>query len=165
MTTTQEIDTGTVTGRRELHFDNLDQLQTEVDKLTAADQGGKLQRIGNWTLAQALGHIASWINFAFDGYPMKVPFFIKLIIRPMKNRFINGPMPSGKKLPGVPNGTFGAESLPLDEAQKRMSAAIARLKASSPSEPNPIFGPLTHDQWTSMNLRHAELHLSFFKPV
>jgi hypothetical protein len=164
MTAPTPIDTGNVTGRRDLHYQNLDELQSDVDALAAADHAGRLEQLGNWTLGQALNHLSSWINYGFDGYPMKVPYFIKMVVRLMKNKFLKGPLPAGKSLPGVPNGTFGADPISLDEGVKKMSAAIARLRAAPPQDPNPIFGPLTHDEWIASHLRHGELHLSFFKP-
>jgi len=39
---------------------------------------------------------------------------------------------------------------------------MERLRAGPPARPNVIFGPLTHDEWIQLHLRHAELHLSFF---
>jgi hypothetical protein len=39
---------------------------------------------------------------------------------------------------------------------------MKRLDNEASAAPNVIFGPLTQAQWISLNLRHAELHLSFF---
>jgi hypothetical protein len=30
---------------------------------------------------------------------------------------------------------------------------------------HPVLGKLTHEEWTQLHLRHAELHLSFAVPV
>jgi hypothetical protein len=162
MSNQKTIDTGNVQGRRDLHFISLDEMLTDAEGLAAAESGGKLRQVGNWSLGQACGHLATWTNFAYDGYPMKVPFFIKVMIRPMKNRFIKGPMPAGRSLPNVSGGTFGIESLPTATGLANLKAATARLKAAAPKDPNPIFGEMEHDEWIAMALRHAELHLSFF---
>jgi hypothetical protein len=31
-----------------------------------------------------------------------------------------------------------------------------------PAGPNPVLGKLSHQDWIKLNLRHAELHQSFF---
>ena len=75
--------TGVDTARAEhraLRFDSLDELQAEIDRIVAADQGGRLRRTGNWTVGQTFGHLATWINYGWEGYPFKVPWFIKLIL-------------------------------------------------------------------------------------
>ena len=51
-----------------------------------------------------------------------------------------------------------------DEGLRRYRAAMERLRATAPTIPNPVFGRLTHEQWIQLNLRHAELHLSFQIP-
>jgi hypothetical protein len=51
-----------------------------------------------------------------------------------------------------------------DQALGEMRAAFERLAKQTPTTPNPIFGAMTHDEWVKLNLRHAELHLSFFHP-
>jgi hypothetical protein len=163
MTTTPSIDTGKVASRRQLHFQTLDQMVADAESLAAAEKSGGLQKLGNWSLGQALGHLASWINYPFDGYPFKAPWIVKLVMRPMKGRFLKGPMSSGRKIPGIPTGTVGADSISADEGIVRIRAAAKRLAANVPPLPNLLFGNLSHDEWIAINLRHAELHLSFFR--
>ena len=43
-------------------------------------------------------------------------------------------------------------------------AIVRLLRDNDPAKPNPVFGPLTHEQWIQLNLRHAELHLGFLVP-
>jgi hypothetical protein len=54
--------------------------------------------------------------------------------------------------------------LSRDDGISRYRAALERLAREAPTQPNVVFGPLTHDQWIKLNLRHAELHLSFCQP-
>ena len=156
------VDTGRVTGCRTLRFASLDELWADVERLGAAERGGTLRRRGNWTLGQALGHLATWAQFAFDGTPLNPPWFIKLILRMRKKRYLNEGMPRGVKIPKVEGGTLGTEPMSLDEGLSRYRAVIDRLRRETPSKPNVIFGPLTHEEWVKLQLRHAELHLSFF---
>jgi hypothetical protein len=151
-----------VTNRRKLRFATLDDLMRDAMRLAEAERAGTLCRRGNWTLGQALGHIAGWMNYAFDGYPMNPPWFIRMIVRLMKNRILRDGMSAGRRIPRVPGGTHSTDVLPLDEGLDRLSRAVDRLRSTDPARPNPMFGKLTHQQWIELNLRHAELHLSFF---
>ncbi len=158
------IDTRHVAGRRTLHFASLDDLLADVAGLAEADRAGRLKRLGNWTLGQALGHLAGWIEFAYTGAPLRPPFFIRWILRLRRNSFIKGPMRSGVHIPGVDGGTLETAILPTDQALARLRSAVERLRAEPPRAPSPAVGPMTHEEAISLNLRHAELHLSFFVP-
>ena len=159
------VDTGKISGRRVLHFNSMDELTADVDRLVAAERAGRLRRLGNWTLGQTLGHLATWMDFAFTGSPLNPPWIIKMIIRLKKKQFFQGPMPAGVKIPGVEGGTVGTADVPLDEALPHFRKAADRLKNEAPALPHNIFGKLPHDQFIAMNLRHAELHLGFFIPA
>jgi len=158
------VDTGKVSNRRRLRYSSIDEALGDVGALVSADRVGNLQRLGNWTLGQALGHLSTWINFGFDGYPpnLNPPFFIKWILKTRKRRYIHQGMPPGVKIPGINGGTVGTETMGTDDGVHRYRHAMERLRAGPPARPNVIFGPLTHDEWIQLHLRHAELHLSFF---
>ncbi len=158
------VDTGTVAARRTLRFESLDQVLADVDQLVAAERAGRLRCLGNWTLGQALGHLAAWSEFGYTGVPLKVPFFIRWILRLRKRQFLYGPMRAGVRIPRVENGTLATEPLSLDEGLTRFRRITERLKTEAPTAPSPIFGNLTHDESIALNLRHAELHLGFFVP-
>ena len=54
-----------------------------------------------------------------------------------------------------------------DSELARTGAPVAvkffgRLESQVPTRPNPLFVSLTHEEYIKLNLRHAELHLSFF---
>jgi hypothetical protein len=153
--------TGQVLGRRGLHFATIDEALTEADRLAVAERLGETRCLGNWTLGQNLGHLATWVQMSFDGVPMKVPLFVRLMMRPMRNRVLYKPMGPGRNIPRVSNGTFGTEPLSLDAGLSRFRQTFTRLKNETPSKPNVLLGPLTHEEWINLHLRHAELHLSF----
>jgi hypothetical protein len=161
---TAPVNTGAVTGRRVLRFESIDQVLAEVDRLTEAERAGRLRRLGNWTLGQTLGHLAAWAEYAYTGSPLKVPFFIRWLLRLRKRKFLYGPMRAGVKIPGVEGGTLATEAMPLDEALGRLRRVMQRLQTEAPTAPNPVFGRLTHEESIALNLRHAELHLGFLVP-
>jgi hypothetical protein len=87
-----------------------------------------------------------------------------MIFRLFRNRVINKGMSPGIKIRGIPGGTLGTEPLSTDVGLTQFQDAFERLRQTVPPRPNPLFGPLTHEQWIQLNLRHAELHLGFLVP-
>jgi hypothetical protein len=158
------VDTGKVSGRRMLRFESTDEVLAEVDRLAEADRAGRLRNLGNWTLGRTLGHLACWAEYGYTGTPMKVPFFIRWILRRRKQKFLYEPMRAGVRIPGLKEGTLAVEPRSLDEGLERMRRVMERLKAEAPTQPQPIFGPLTHEEWIALHCRHAELHLGFLVP-
>src|SRR5262245_34400382 len=108
------LDTGKVAGQRVLQFESIDQMLAEVDRLVEAERAGRLRRLGNWTLGQTLGHLAAWAEYGYTGAPLKVPFFIRWILRLRKQQFLYGPMRAGVKIPRVEGGTLATDPVPLD---------------------------------------------------
>jgi hypothetical protein len=160
----QTIDTARVEGRRILRFNTIDDVLADVERLVEAERRGTLVRLGNWSLGQTLGHLATWVNFSFTGAPTRPPMWVKLLLRMMKKKFLHGSMRSGVRIPGIEGGTLGTEPMSLDEGLQAYRGALERLRREVPQKPNVIFGPLAHDEWIALNLRHAELHLSFMRP-
>lgn len=151
--------------RRKLRFHSIDELQAEIDRLIAAERAGTLRRTGNWTLGQIFGHLATWLNYAYEGYPMKVPFFIRWLIRMKLKSYLRDGMPAGVRIPKVEAGTYGVEPLETEEGARRFRKALLRLKSDEPAPyDSPAFGRLNRDERIALNLRHAELHLGFVHP-
>jgi hypothetical protein len=158
---------GAARERRTLRFESIDDVLNEANRLVEAEREGRLTRVGNWPVGQTLGHLATWANFALDGYPDAViaPLPVRMILRLMRNRILTRGMTPGVKIHGIPGGTLGLDALPADEGLRRLRAALERLRGNAPTIPNPVFGRLTHEQWIQLNLRHAELHLGFHVPA
>src|SRR5947199_6177722 len=113
--TASAVDTSSVSDRRLLHFTNVDEAIAEAERLAAADRAGTLTQLGNWSLGQALGHLAAWAEYSYTGAPMKVPLPIRLILRLGKKKFLTQPMRAGVKIPRTPGGTLATDPLPLEE--------------------------------------------------
>ena len=153
----------TTESRRKLHFDTIAESLADVDQIAAAHQAATLRAIGQWTPGKILGHLATWVDYCFDGAPLEVPFWIAMLVRPMKRIILYKPMRTGTRIPGVPGGTLALDDLPFDEALSKFRKNFSRLASEAPAKPHMVFGPLTHDEWINFNLRHAELHLSFLR--
>lgn len=153
--------------RRNLRFGSLAEVIAEAERIAAADRAGNLTRLGNWTPGQILSHLAAWASYPYDGYPSelgKPPWIIKVILKLKKKQFLNGSLPQGVRIPKTKHGTFGMDDVTTDEGLARLKKALNRLDAAPPSTPNVIFGPISHDEWRRLNMRHAELHMGFLKP-
>ncbi len=155
------LDTTKVQNRRTLRFSSLDEMLAEARALAAAPN---LKQIGNWTLGQALNHMAAWIDYPYLGYPpdLIIPEEMKANARAIKHKLMHEPFTPGEKVPGPSAGTFATEVVPTHIALPSLESAVKRLRAGDPPIPDPAFGKLTAHEWTLMHLRHAELHLSFF---
>ncbi len=153
-----------VQGRRTLRFASMDEMLQEAGRIADADRTGRLQRLGNWSAGQCMHHIATWMDYPFDGYPMKIPLFIRVIGPLLKSFVTNNSMPTNRRLPGVPSGTYAVEDVPTSQALPHLERSATRMASTCPDRRNPMFGKLTHEQWIKLNLRHAELHFSFLIP-
>ncbi len=154
------IDTAKVQ-RRSLSLKTLDDVVAEARRIAAAEHAGNLRHLGNWTTGQIFGHVAAWMSYPFDGYPVSPPWFVRIVARLMKNSFLKKPLPPGFRIQGAPEGTYGVDKLSTQDGLTRLEAACRRLKQTAPEHPNPVFGPLTHEEWITLNVGHANLHFGF----
>jgi len=160
------VDTSKVTERRKLRYLTIDDMLADIDRIVASDKAGKLRCTGNWTAGQAMGHVAAWINYAYEGFPLgPPPFFIRFVLRFLKKKYLRDGMPAGVRIPKTENGTFGIEVIGTEEGANRLRKALERLKRSEESTfDSPAFGKMPLEERISLNLRHAELHLGFLQP-
>ncbi|MFO0835370.1 MAG: DUF1569 domain-containing protein [Phycisphaerales bacterium] len=154
-------------GRRAVRFANMAEALRDLDSLHAAIEAGTLRTTGNWSAAQVFNHLAAFMEYPFNGYPPEIstlPWFLRFVMQFMRHRMCFVKMPSGVRIPRVKGGTVGFEDSPVDAAEARLRAAIDRLDREAPTRPSPLFGPMSHEEWKGLNLRHCELHLSFVHP-
>lgn len=160
---TTSVDTKKSAGWRSLRFETIGECISEVQRIAEADREGRLSTKGNWSAGQILSHIAAWIEYGYDGYPMgKPPFFIRWILKLRVKKMLEQGMPRGVRIPGVQGGTFGMDQEGAAKAAERLIAALRRLESGElcPYE-SPAFGPMSHEDRIRLNLRHAELHLGY----
>jgi len=162
---TDLINTAKVSDRRRLRYATVDEVLADVDRIVAAEKAGTLRRTGNWTAGQVFGHLATWSDYAYEGYPFRPPWFIRWILRKKKAVYLRDGMPAGVRIPRVPNGTFGTEEMSTQEGAQRLRRALLRLKSGEPAKfDSPAWGKMPLDERIALNLRHAELHMSFLHP-
>jgi hypothetical protein len=152
------IDTRKVAGRRKLHFDNLDEMLADAERLVA---GGSTQ-LGNWSLGQVLQHLALVENASIDGFPKLFPWPLRLLLKSLfKKRFLTKRFP-----PSGPNVKNYLPPPPVEAAValENLRAATERVRREAKRSPNPGFGEMSLEEWSLLYLRHAELHLSYCLP-
>lgn len=148
--------------RRELTFTSLDEIIADAQALVAAPQTTML---GNWPVEKLLKHLAIAINGSVDGISVRAPWFVRFVGRLWKRRILTKPMRAGFKLPHRVEPDFYPDVASPQAALGDLKAAVARTRTERMTAAHPVLGKLSHDEWTQLHLRHAELHLSFAMPV
>lgn len=156
------IDTKTVPGRRVLHFKSLDEVVVDAERL-AISPGTKM--LGNWPLSQLLTHLATAIHGSIDGISARAPWFVRLAAPLIKGRILTKGMRPGFRLPKKVEPDFFPAAPSPGEALDALRAAVTRTHEQRMTSRHPVLGKLTHEEWTQLHLRHAELHLSFAVPA
>lgn len=151
--------------RRELKFAELDDIVRDADRLLAAGY----ERVGAWDLGQVCGHVTEWMTYPIDGFP-KAPLPIRLMLRiaratlgrKMFEKVVRDGMSAGR--PTMPQSvpSSGGDAA---AAVAALRAAVGRWKAHTGGvHPSPLFGRMTKDEATKLQLVHAAHHLSFLVP-
>jgi hypothetical protein len=151
--------------RRKLTFTSLDEVVVDAEKLL----GNGYEKAGNWELAQVCLHLADWLRFPIDGFP-KPPLPIgmmlwalrKTIGKKMYRKYMVEGMPAGK--PTMPQ-TVHRTGLDPTIAVGKLREAVEQFKGFDGTlHPSPLFGSLTKDEATRLQLAHCAHHLSFLVP-
>ena len=154
------VDTKNVKQRREVHFDSYEDLLSDAEHLASTD----VRTTGNWTLGQILKHLAQSMNSSIDGTDMKFPWVMKKMVRLFinKEKILNETIKPGFKIPKKGEAQFSpGPDTTTEEGLASLREAVKRCQTETSRSEHPAFGELTREEWDKMNLRHAELHLSF----
>jgi hypothetical protein len=118
------------TGRRTLHFETIEELLAEIDRVVEADKAGQIRSLGAWTPGQILGHVAAWIEYGYVGFPMKrVPWLFRLTAAAPVEQVLKQGMPVGvQRIPGLPRAPTALDEMGTEEAAERLRLALGRLQ-------------------------------------
>lgn len=166
-TATPTVDTKSA-DRRPLKFQSLGEVLADLDAIEASIQAGTLAMSGNWSPGEVCDHLRKFFEFAIDGFPSKAPAPVRLIARMMLKRRATAsdePFPAGFKLPKSASALLPTPGIGDLEGLNALREQIDRVqKGERMTQPSPLIGPLTHDDWMVMQLKHFSLHLSFLHP-
>jgi len=159
----EAVNTKTVSEFRSHRFASIDECIAEIHRIVEADAKGELRVVGNWSPGQVMAHLASWIEYGYDGYPIGAPpFFIRWFLKLGVKKMLRDGMPRGVRIPGVKEGTVGMDEMETPAAAERLIAAFKRLQDGEEAKfHSPAFGAMSHADRIELNLRHAELHFGF----
>jgi hypothetical protein len=141
-----------------LHFKSLDEAVADAVELVSSPT---TRTLGNWSLSQLLTHLARAIDGSIDGIKFKAPWFVRLYGKLAKRRVLRQGLSPGFKLPKKREAGAFPSASSLQEALAIFRKAVGRLQNEKATASHPVFGKLTHEEWTLFHLRHAELHQSF----
>ncbi|MEM8834945.1 MAG: DUF1569 domain-containing protein [Planctomycetota bacterium] len=165
----QSINTKAVTDRRDLTFNSLACVSEDLDRIQAAHDAHTLRTVGNWTPGQNLWHCAEVIRAAIDGFPpgAKPPYLVRKVVQFLfKKKAIRGaPPPPGIRMPKALASFLPPEDVPFDEGMSMIREQIARVRDGGErfTEPSPLFGEFTHEEWDRLQSAHCSMHFSFIK--
>lgn len=150
--------------RRKLHFHCLNCIAAELGRIEAAHASGTLTTTGNWTPGENIDHCAKLFEFALDGFPSRAPWFVRAVASLfLRRRATSGrTAPAGFRLPKDAAYMLPTPGIPFEQSMARLRGSLARITAGERmSRPNPIFGPMSHEEWVRMQCGHCQLHLGF----
>lgn len=169
MSTSTPVNTKAVTDRRNLRFSSLEEIRRDVDAIAEAHQAGTLRTTGNWSPGQILQHCAKFMRLSMDGFPPGGPPWIFRVIAKLlfKKKATRGePMPPGIKLPKGASFLLPEDGVAFETGLADMQNIFKRLDDGEKfTKPSPLFGPLTHEQWSALHCGHCSLHFSFLHPT
>ena len=146
--------------RRTVRYSTLSDIVQDAEQLV-----GNHHTVGNWTFGQICQHLAKTMNCSFDGFGFQAPWFARWLIAPfVKNSLLIKPMRAGFKLPENAKALLPDNNVSAADGLRQMSAAIERYSHETPTAPNPFLGKMASEEVVQLQLRHAELHMSFIVP-
>jgi hypothetical protein len=155
---TMAVNTRKVSGRRKLRYDSYQDLLNDAERLAVSN----VRTLGNWSLGQVLGHLARAMELSIDGTDFKASWPVRLAARLFfRQRLISGPMPAGFQVPRAARDAFVPPPTSSQTGLAELRRAIDRLHNETDRAPHPVLGELSLDEWDSLHLRHAEMHMSF----
>jgi hypothetical protein len=145
---------------RQVRYNSFDEVLADAEKAVQ----GKAATTGNWSLGKILEHLAIANEKSIDGFGFQAPLPVRMIAGTfLKKRFIKQGLKPGFQLPRRGAQVLVPEEIDANSALDHLRRSVHRLQAESKRSPHPFFGRMALDESNSLNLRHAELHMSFVK--
>lgn len=152
-----------VSERRTLRFATLDDALAEAERLAAAT----VKTGGHFGYGQILEHLARTIDVVNGSLPVpRVPWPLRLVAKALKSRILDGPMPSGVRLPAKTQSIlWPSEAIQTEAGLQHYRVSVNQFNRLTTLPIHPVFGKLTKSEQIQLQCRHAELHLSFVQAV
>jgi Protein of unknown function (DUF1569) len=151
------INTAKVTSRREVDYKSFDELLADIDRFSTSQPN----TLGNWSAGQIFQHLANAFNGSIDGFPPSFPWFVRGMARLFKNKLIHGSMPAGINMPAKLAKVVMPCPTATEVGLANLKSALKRLKQDPHRALHPVFGQISPEEWNTIHLKHASLHMSF----
>ena len=156
------VNTKKVSGRREVHYNCVDELLADAERL--AEKG--YRQLGNWSLGQIAKHLAFSMRTGLDGADYVPSWFVRFVAKNfLKKRMLSKPFSPGFKPSTKITATSESPPIPDEEGLDALREVMRRWKSEPGRLAHPFFGPLSDEEWDQISLRHGELHMSFLVPI
>src|SRR5215475_8579222 len=119
------INTTKVQGRRQLHFNSLEDIRADVEMLAA---NPNLRTLGNWSAGQIFQHLAVSLNSCMDGFGFTIPWFMRFMAKLFKSRILHSRMGPGFNLPKNAAEKLLPPPTSLESGLQNFRHALDRLK-------------------------------------
>lgn len=152
--------------RRALDFRDFDAVVRDAEALAA----GGYTKAGNWDLSQVCGHLADWMSYPIDGVPKASPP-ARVVLWVVRNTVGRGMLKRVLRERRMPAGTstlsqsvHAAGGSDADGVE-RLRRAVQRFRGhEGPFLPSPLFGQMSREEITQLQLVHCAHHLGFLTP-
>ncbi|MDG1873605.1 MAG: DUF1569 domain-containing protein [Mariniblastus sp.] len=152
--------------KRKLKFSDYDEMMVEVQALA---ESGYVSN-GNWNLGQASSHVADWMLFPLDGFPVpplpiRIMFWFmkKTVVPGMKRKILAEGFKGGVMT--APETVAGSDEYSDQQGQEKLRAAVDRVSSHTGSlYPSPLFGEMDMAMHHKVSLLHAEHHFGYLQP-
>lgn len=154
------VETAKVEGRRKLDYKSYAELLADADKLSS----GPINTLGNWSAGQIFVHLAKAYKGAIDGFPFVFPWYFRdgLDVQEKAACGLNAVRvqddATSCRLVGTRVHHHG-------DRPGRASCRRGEVRAQPNRATHPIFGNLSKEEYDTLNLKHASMHMSFLVPA
>lgn len=155
---TTAVKTTKVAGRRQLKFENCQQVLDDVRSLAAQPY----RQLGNWSLGEICHHLAKGFDMATTETKAQFPWWLRTLGPFLKKWVISHPFVPGFTAPK--GGGLIANPQEAAVGVAALEQAMARFGDAGELRRHPVFGPMSRDEWHRFQMRHCDLHLSFLVP-
>lgn len=147
---------------RQVRYQTFDEVLADAEACAARGAATS----GNWSLGQIFDHIAGAMEKTVDGFGFSVSWPIRKLgqMIGIKTKVLREGMQPGFNLRGeAARALLPPDAVETQAGLEHLRRAIARIKAESERAPHPFFGELTREEADGIQLRHAEMHMSFVR--
>lgn len=155
------VETRSVQGRRQLRFESIDEMLADAESLAAQP----VRTLGNWSAGQIFKHLALALESAVNGVEYRPPLVLRLVAGFLKKTYLTKPLRPGFRMPEALKPVFmPPDEISTEDGLSALRTAVAQYLATTELGRHAVFGEISRGEHDMMQLRHAEMHLSFIVP-